>query len=86
MNKINWKQKLSSRKFWIAVVGVVVGIAAAFGIKDNDYAQIAGLITTIISSISYIVGETIVDKSRLESSKGETDTAEPAQTENSSEE
>ena len=23
MNKINWKQKLSSRKFWAAVVGFV---------------------------------------------------------------
>ncbi len=72
MNKINWKQKLTSRKFWIAIVGIIVGIAAAFGIRDNDYAQIAGVITSIASAISYVVGEAIVDKSRLEANKDTT--------------
>lgn len=61
MNKINWKQKLSSRKLWIAIIGVVVGLAAAFGIDTNDYAQIAGIITSAVSVVTYVFGESRVD-------------------------
>lgn len=32
---MNWKQKLSSRKLWAAIVGVIVGLAAAFGIGEK---------------------------------------------------
>lgn len=59
--KINWKQKLSSRKLWIAIVGIVVGLAATFGIEDNDYAEIAGIVTSAISVFAYIFGEAKAD-------------------------
>lgn len=58
------KQKLSSRKLWIAVIGIVIGLAAAFGIEENDYAQIAGMVTSAISVIGYIFGEAKVDAAR----------------------
>lgn len=54
-------RKISSRKLWAAIIGVVVGIAAAFGIDSNEYAQIAGLITSAVSVIAYIAGEASVD-------------------------
>ncbi len=66
MNKIDWKQKLSSRKLWAALVGVVVGLAAALGIEENDFAQIAGVVTSAASVLAYIFGETKVDAARLE--------------------
>lgn len=56
-------QKLTSRKLWIAVVGIVVGLATAFGIPENEYAQIAGVIGSIASGIAYIFGEASIDKS-----------------------
>ena len=59
--KTDWKQKLTSRKLWAAVVGVVVGLAAAFGIESNEYAQIAGIVTSAVSVVSYIFGEAGVD-------------------------
>lgn len=34
--KINWKQKLTSRKLWAALVGIVAGLASVFGITEND--------------------------------------------------
>lgn len=58
---MNIKQKLTSRKLWMAVVGVAVGLAAAFGIEENDYAQIAGVVTSVVSVVSYIFGESAVD-------------------------
>ena len=65
-------QKLSSRKFWAAVVGMVVGVAAAFGISENDFAQVAGLVTTAVSVVSYIFGEAQVDAARVEQPQVET--------------
>lgn len=62
MNKINWKQKLSSRKLWTAVVGVVVGLAAAFGLDENEWAQVAGIVTSAVSVVGYIFGEAMVDR------------------------
>ncbi len=61
MQKQEILQKLSSRKLWIALVGVVVGLAAAFGIENNDYAQIAGIVTSAVSVVTYVFGEAKVD-------------------------
>lgn len=54
-------EKLSSRKLWIAICGLVVGIAAAFGIEGDQYTQIAGVVTSAISVASYIFGESTID-------------------------
>lgn len=62
--KINWKQKLTSRKLWAALVGIVAGLAAVFGIDESEYAQVAGLVTMAASVVSYIMGESKVDAAR----------------------
>lgn len=62
--KINWKQKLTSRKLWAALVGIVAGLASVFGITENDYAQVAGLVTMAASVVAYIFGEAKVDAAR----------------------
>ena len=69
MNQVNWKQKLTSRKLWAAVVGVVVGLAAAFGIEENEYAQIVGVVGSVVSVVSYIFGEASVDAARTQDEK-----------------
>ena len=59
------KEKLSSRKLWVTVVGIVIGLAAAFGIEENDYAQIAGIVTSAVSVVGYVFGEAKVDAARI---------------------
>lgn len=54
-------EKLKSRKLWAAVVGVIVGLAAAFGIEGNEYAEVAGIVTSAVSVMSYIFAEGAVD-------------------------
>lgn len=68
---INWKQKLSSRKFWSAMVGVVVGLAAAFGLDSNQYVEVAGIVTSAASVISYIFAEGSVDAARTKADASE---------------
>ena len=63
-------QKLTSRKLWVSILGIIVGLATAFGVEENDYAQIVGAVTSAISAMSYIFGEAIVDRARVQKNEG----------------
>ena len=54
-------EKLKSRKLWVALLGVAVGIASAFGVEASEYAQIAGIVTTAASVLAYVLGEASID-------------------------
>lgn len=62
--KIDWKAKLTSRKFWSAVVGFVVPILLAFNVSDSNITQATALIMSGGSLIAYILGEGMVDAGR----------------------
>ncbi len=59
--KIDWKNKLTSRKFWIAVVGFVVPLLLSFGVAESVATQISGVIMSGATCIAYILGEGLVD-------------------------
>lgn len=61
MNKIDWRRKLTSRKLWIAVVGVVTGLIMAFGGSEETAQTVSGSIMSTASVIAYIVGEGLSD-------------------------
>ena len=65
MSNIDWKAKLTSRKFWAAVVGFVVPLLVAFGMSDNQAAEVASIIMAGANMIAYIIGEGLVDSSRI---------------------
>ena len=65
--KINWKRKLTSRKFWAAVIGFVTTILIALNYSELEVEQVAGLISATSVLIAYIIGEGYVDASRTES-------------------
>ena len=62
--KIDWKSKLSSRKFWSAVAGFIVPLLLAFGVSDSNITQVTALIMSGGSLIAYILGEGLVDAGR----------------------
>ena len=55
------RKKLSSRKLWAALVGVVIGLASAFGLDAGEYTEIAGVVTSCVSVVSYIFAEGAAD-------------------------
>ena len=60
--KIDWKQKLTSRKLWMAVAGFVTGLILLFTQGATD-TNVTGCIMAVGSVISYIIGEGIADAS-----------------------
>lgn len=72
MKKIDWKSKLSSRKFWIAVVGFVSAICAIFAMSDGTTTQITTIIMSFGTMIAYIIGEGIADTKKTDKTKLDT--------------
>ena len=64
MTKIDWKQKLSSRKFWMAIVNFVTNIMIAMNVSDNEIAQITAIILAGGGLIAYVFAEGWVDANR----------------------
>jgi ABC-type Na+ efflux pump permease subunit len=61
MTKIDWKQKLTSRKFWAFIIGIVL-IAIIFFFGDHLTVMQVGVIEkAIYVIIAYIFGESAVD-------------------------
>lgn len=69
---IDWKQKLTSRKFWAAVVGFVTPLLIAFGVAENDVAEVSSIIMSGATLIAYIIGEGLVDAKKTSDTGGET--------------
>lgn len=67
MNKINWKQKLTSRKFWAAIIGFITPILIIFNVPDLTVEQVSTIIMSGATLIAYIIGEGLVDANRMNS-------------------
>ena len=61
--KIDWKRKLTSRKFWAAVAGFVSMLLIYFGKDAGTAEQIAAIIMAAASLIAYMIGEGLADQS-----------------------
>ena len=61
MTRIDWKRKLTSRKFWLAVVGLVSGLLVAFRVDAETVETISGVIMAAASVIAYTIGEGLAD-------------------------
>lgn len=61
MTSIDWKRKLSSRKLWAAVAGIVTGLSMVFGLDENTISTVAGAVVSVASVVAYIMAEGKVD-------------------------
>jgi hypothetical protein len=58
---IDWKRKLTSRKFWRAVVAFIAPLLLAFGVAENDVTQIVAIVMAGADVVAYIIAEGLVD-------------------------
>ena len=54
-------RKLTSRKFWIAVVGFITPLLLAFGVAESDVAQVTAIITAGADVVIYLLAEGMAD-------------------------
>lgn len=58
-------QKLTSRKFWVAISTIAAGLVLMFGFAETDAETISGAVLTIGGAIMYMITEGIVDAKRV---------------------
>lgn len=61
MTNIDWKRKLTSRKFWLAVCALVAGLLKLFSVDGSLAEQITGCIMAAAAVIAYTIGEGLAD-------------------------
>lgn len=73
---IDWKRKLTSRKFWVAIADFVVMLLIAFGVAETEAMQISAIIMAGAGVVAYIVGEGLTDAASLKQQSTNVDEAE----------
>ena len=63
--KIDWKRKLTSRKFWAAAAGFISMLLIYFGKDAGQAEQVAAIIMAAASLIAYMIGEGLADSSTV---------------------
>ncbi len=58
---IDWKRKLTSRKFWLAVVGFITQLLILYGTPENQITRVTACIMAGATLIGYIIGEGLAD-------------------------
>lgn len=59
--KVNWRQKLSSRKFWALIAALATSVLGAVGASENATVQITGIITAVGACVVYMLAEAYTD-------------------------
>ena len=67
--KIDWKRKLSSRKFWLSIANFVTLIIIAMGYTDTQAAQVSAIIMAGASVVAYIIAEGLTDSANTASNQ-----------------
>ena len=63
---IDWKRKLTSRKFWAAVIAFITPLLLAFGLAEDTVTQVTAIIMAGADVAAYILAEGMVDARNAE--------------------
>ncbi len=74
------KQKLSSRKLWAAIAGLVMGLSMVFGLDEGTISTVSGAVVSVASVIVYIITEGRVDAAAVGEAAGKVQDAVDAVT------
>lgn len=69
--QIDWKRKLTSRKFWLSLASFISMLVLAFGASEGTASQISAIIMAGASVIGYTIGEGLADGANASQTEGE---------------
>lgn len=61
MTKADFIRKLTSRKFWLALVAFITPLLLAFGVAEDAVTQVTAIIMAGADVLAYIIAEGMVD-------------------------
>ena len=67
--KIDWKRKLTSRKFWAAVIGFITALLIAFNVDKLTVEQTVAIVSALGTLVAYIIGEGMTDAAHIKEDK-----------------
>lgn len=70
MNKEDILRKITSRKFWVAVVSFISALLVAFKVPEASISQVTAIIMAFGSLFAYIFAEGWVDSARVKDACG----------------
>ena len=65
MDPINWKQKLTSRKFWALIAALVTAVLTGMA-TESQIAHVVSIVSGIGACVAYMFAEAKVDAARIE--------------------
>lgn len=80
MDKEYWIRKLTSRKFWVAMIAFITSMMMAFQADNETIQRVSAVIMAGATALAYIIGEGMIDaesvKSNNDKKEEETENAE----------
>lgn len=67
--KIDLKRKLTSRKFWVAVIGFITALLMAFNVDKLTVEQTVAIVSALGTLVAYIIGEGMTDAAHIKEDK-----------------
>ena len=65
MTKQDIIRKLTSRKFWLAVIAFITPLLLAFGVAETDVTQVTAIIMAGADVLAYIIAEGMTDSKNV---------------------
>jgi len=57
-------RKLTSRKFWVAVMAFITPLLLAFGVAENTVTQVTAIVMAGADVVAYLIAEGMTDTAR----------------------
>ena len=80
MDKEYWIRKLTSRKFWVALIAFITSMMMAFQADNETIQRVSAVIMAGATALAYIIGEGMIDAESVKSNNNkkeeETENAE----------
>lgn len=61
MTKQDIIRKLTSRKFWVAIIGFITPLLLAFGLAEDTVTQVTAIIMAGADAAAYLFAEGLTD-------------------------
>lgn len=69
--KIDWRKKLSSRKFWVAVSALLATLCVLFGVDELTVEKLTATVSALGVLAAYILTEGYIDSKSLENGRSD---------------